>query len=660
MSTSDDIRKMTQKFVEDKSIQNLQGLSLENMSQAWSEAKEAPDAAQQKENMSKNITDEILQNKINEYLVNLNYGRFSPADFSKISEFCEEFGFKYANTDLKNKIETLQETMETCRLKMPKDVDIKLDDKLKAEYAPIPHLDQISISGNESQIKDLEDKKQTIGKTFTFLDDNKNVIGGVEFDDKNDAHILCTNKDGNAVEYKLTNDNKFYMINEDKSEKLLDTKDIKSLSTQDTRAYNLAKASQKTWKKFINKELDKNIQKQKTTFNEGGIRKTQVNEGELEKNAPQATKFDEGVSKPKAESDLDNNTDNETAFPDNKFEWKEDDIIKVMFQDWFLAAANSATSFALNHIEYAAAGIWDTVQKSYKGRQKEEEEKKEQKPDLTHQFYGEVEDVANKSVKAQKDSCDNQLIIDQIKSGNNIQDVVIQNDLLRNFAQQTGVDVSGLLSRGEPEKTVPLMTSMAALYNTAVDTYARTAILDEKMRDVHSFDNTKADALYEQKIAEGGKIVKSILAEEIQKDPQKNNFNLFKDTLTKFSKDMNKAANLAEKDYNKQRYNEHGKEPKENKTLHQYQEHLGKGTPQSLHEFANEQSVIIRNRDFIVSGVNMEQQEIEAAAHDNNLKRQRLKQTKDFILKGLNPEKEMINVTGGNQIVVPLRPQGRE
>ena len=123
---------------------------------------------------------------------------------------------------------------------------------------------------------------------------------------------------------------------------------------------------------------------------------------------------------------------------------------------------------------------------------------------------------------------------------------------------------------------------------------------------------------------------------------------------------MNKAADLAEKDYNKKRYNEHGKEPKENKTLHQYQEHLSKGTPQSLHEFANEQAAIIRNRDFIVSGVNMEQQEIEAAAHDNNLKRQKLKQTKDFILKGLNPDKEMINVTGGNQIVVPLRPQGRE
>ena len=660
MSTSDDIKKMTQKFVEDKSKQNLQGLSLENMSQVWSEAKEAPDAAQQKENMSKNITDEILQNKINEYLVNLNYGRFSPADFSKISEFCEEIGFKFANTDLKSKIDTLQETMETCRLKMPKDIDIKLDDKLKEEYARIPHLDQISISGNEAQIKDLEDKKQTIGKTFTFLDDNKNVIGGVEFDDKNDAHILYTNKDGNAVEYKLTNDNKFYMINEDKSEKLLDTQDAKSLSTQDMRAYNLAKASQKTWKKFINKELDKNIQKQKTTFNEGGIRKTQVNEGNLEKNEAQTTKFDEGVSKPKAESDLDNNTDNENAFPDNKFEWKEDDIIKVMFQDWFLAAANSATSFALNHIEYAAAGIWDTMQKSFKSRQKEEKEKEDTKPDLTHQFFGEVEDVANKSVKAQKESCDNQLIIDQIRSGNNIQDVVIQNDLLRNFAQQTGVDVSGLLSRGEPEKTVPLMTAMAALYNTAVDTYARTAILDEKMRDVHSFDNTKADALYEQKIAEGGKIVKSILAEEMKKDPQKNNFTLFQDTLTKFSKDMNKAADLAEKDYNKKRYNEHGKEPKENKTLHQYQEHLSKGTPQSLHEFANEQAAIIRNRDFIVSGVNMEQQEIEAAAHDNNLKRQKLKQTKDFILKGLNPDKEMINVTGGNQIVVPLRPQGRE
>ena len=661
MSTSEDIKKMTQKFVEDKSKQNLQELSIEDMAQTWSEAKETPDAEQQKENMSKVITDEILQNKINEYLVNLNYGRFSPADFAGITEFCEEFGFKYANTDLKNKIDTLQETMETCRLKMPKDVNITFDDKLKEEYAPIPHLSQITISGNEEQIKDLEDKKSISGKTFSFLDENENVIGGVEFDKNNDAHILYTNNEGNAVEYRLSNDNKFYLVNEDKSETLLDTKDAKSLSTQDLRAYNLAKASQKTWKKFINKELDKNIQKPKTTFNEDGIKRTRVNEEEGEQKVPQTTRFDEGESKVKAQAELNNGTDNENGFPDNKFEWKEDDIIKVMFQDWFLAAANSATSFALNHIEYAAAGIWDTIEKSYRNRPKAEpQEQPEEKPDITHQFYTEIEDVSSRSMQEQHEACNNQEIINQIRNGGNIQDIVIQNPLLRNFAQQTGVDVEGLLRRGEPDKTVPLMTSMATLYNTTVDTYARTAILDDKMKDVHSFDNMKPDSLYEQKREEGGKIIKAALFEELKKDPKANNFNMYIDILTRISKDMNQASNVAKKDYDKKRYDEHGKDPKENKTLQKYQEYLKKDTPQTLHEFANEQSAIIRNRDFIVSGLTIEQQEIEAAEHDNNLKRQRLKQSKDFILRGLNPDKDMINITGGNQISIPLRPQGRE
>ena len=652
MSTSDDIKKMTQKFVEDKSKQNLQGLSLEGIAQTWASAKESPDFEQQKENMSKTINDEILQNKINEYLVNLNYGRFSAADFPHITEFCEEFGYKFANSEIKSKIDNLKETMETCRLNMPKEVNIKFDDKLKTEFAPIPHLEQITISGNQEQIKDLDDKKQTIGKSFSFIDENNNTIGGVEFDKENNAHILYTNKDGNVVEYKLTPDNKFFLVNDDKSETPLDTKDAKSLSTQDTRAYNLAKASQKIWKKYINKEIDKNVQKPKTTFNQSGKQKTTVNEGENEETAPTTTRFDEGTSKKKNEADFNNEADNEHGFPDNKFEWKEDDIIKVMFQDWFLAAANSATSFALNHIEYAAAGIWDTMQKSYRNRPKEEDNKEEDKPDITHQFYSGIEDISKEKTKSLKEDADNQKIIDQIKNGN-IQDVIIQNDLLRNFGQQTGINVANLLNQGEPEKTVPLITSIATLYAGFTDTYARASILDGKMNIRNNFIGMDPENLYNQRRENGSKILNTILANKLKENNNKGDLKFFADTITNAYKDINKALELGKKDYNKKNYDEHDKKPHQNKILQKFNKFLHEDEAQDLHDFAQKQSDIISNRDFIVSGINTEQQELDAAEHDNNLKRQRLNKTKNFILKGLTPDKEMTSII---PTTVPFRP----
>ena len=656
MSTSENIKKMTQKFVAEKSAQNLQELSLQDMAQTWSSAKEAPDAEQQKANLSKVANAEVLQNKINEYLVDLNYGRFSPADFPHIMEFCEEFGFKLANTELKSKIENLQETMEKCRLNLPHEVQVKLDDKLKSEFSPFPRLDRISISGNEDQIKDLDDKKQIIGKTVSFMDDNNDTLGGVEFDKDNNAHILCPDKDGNAVEYKLTAGNVFSRINDDKSETLIDLKAPEKLSTQDINAYNLAKASQKVWKKFINKELDKNIQKSQTTVSEGRLATTRVNETQAEtENAPQTTRFDEKPSKEKNEGDFKNDTDNETAFPNNDFQWKEDDIIKVMFQDWFLAAANSATNFVLNHVEYAAAGIWNNLQRSYRNRPKEDNKKEPEKPDVTHQFYSEVEEISQKSTKNKQNSCDNAAIIEKIKNGQT-KEAVIENDLLRNFGQQTGVDVEGLLGKGSPEKTVPLMTNMAALYSQFTDTYARSAILDAKMQDVHNFDNTAKDALYEQKLTEGGKIVKRMLYEELKKDPKKADLQCFADILAKASKDMYKALNSAQKDYDKKRYNEHGKKPQENKILQTYQQYLGKEEPSNLYEFAKEQSAIISNRDFIISGLNTEQKEIEAAERDNSIKRQKLLQSKNHILKGLG-QQNLTNITAGKDI--PFRPQNQ-
>ncbi len=660
MSTADDIRKMTQNFVENKSQSNLQNMSLEVLSQNWASAKKEPDFEQQKQNLSQSLSDEILQNKISEYMTNLEYGRFSPADFPNITEFCEEFGYKNANTDLKSKIDNLKETMETCRLNMPKELTVKFDDQLKAGF-PLPHLDQVTISGNVEQLKNLEDKKSLVGKNFTFTDDNKNLIGGVEYDDKNNAHILCTNSEGNVVEYKLSPENKLYRVNDDKTEQEINLENKEALSTQDIRAYNIAKSSQKVWKKFINKELDKNIQKPTTKFNEGGIKTTKVNEGEAEENIPAATKFDEGESKKKEEGELGNEDANRHAFPNNDFQWKEDDIIKVMFQDWFLAAANSATNFALNHIEYAAAGIWDTIQSSYRNRKSDDDtpKKEEKKPDITHQFFNGIEDISQQSITNLQTAHDNQAIVDQVKGGN-VKDTVIQNDLLRDFAQQTGVDVEGLLKQGEPEKTVPLLTTMAALYAKYTDTYAKASILDEKMHDHHSFENVNPDDLYAQKRTEGGKILKRILYEGLKENPENNSLKFFQKTLEKANKDMDSAYKTSLKDYDKENYSEHGKTPKDNTVLHAYQENLNKQEPTSLYDFAREQSDIIRNRDYITQGFNMEKSELDAAEQSNFIKRQNLKRTKDFITKGLDPnkKKDMINITDG--MIVPLRPQGRE
>ncbi len=643
MSTADDIKKMTQKFVTEKGQDYLKKMDLESLAQTWSTAKETPDFEAQSQQMAEKINDEILQNKIDEYMTSLQYGRFSPADFPKISEFCEEFGFKMANTDLKNKITSLQETMESCRLNMPNEVNIKFDDKLKADFSPLPHLEKVSINGNVEVLKDLEDKKEIKGKNFSFKDNNNNEIGGVEFDKDNIAHILCPDQDGNVVEYKLSTDNKLSRVNDDNTETALDTSILKNLSTQDIRAYNLGISAQKLWKKYINKELDKNVEKPKLTINEGGKKATKVNEGETEEETPQTTRFDEETSKKKEEADLDNDSDNNVAFPNNDFQWKEDDIIKVMFQDWFLAAANSATNFVLNHIEYAAAGIWHTLEKSYRNSKSQSTPKKEEKPDVTHQFYSEIEGISQKKMNDLKNGQNNQEIIALVKDGK-AQDAIVTNDLLRDFGQQAGVDVAALLSKGNPEKTVPLLTSMAALYSSYSDNYARASILDAKMKDVHNFDNINQEDLYAQKRGEAGKILKSMLYEKIS-NTKNPDFNLFIETIQEANKDMSSALEFGIKDYNKKNYNEHGKEPAENKVLNSYKEHLGKDEPTDLYNFTQQQAQIINNRNFINQGLNMSQAQLNASEHENKLKRQDFLKIKHNILGGIDKKPNMMNVT---------------
>lgn len=670
MSTADDIKKMTQQFVENKTAQNMETLSLEDLALDWSASKDSPDFDAQTQKLAQSLNNETLQNKINEYLVDLHYGRFSPADFSSILEFCEEFGFKSAGTEFKSKIDNLRETMESCRLKMPKDVAIQADDTLQKSL-PIPYLDQVTISGNEAIIDDLPDKKSIAGKTFSFTNKNGNEIGGVEYDKNNDAHILYTNNEGNAVEYKLTKDNQFYLVNDDKTETLIDISDPKALSTQDIRAFNLAKSSQKIWNGFINKKLDKSIVKNQTTisdqdkpntlFNEANKDKTTVNEGGNEEaDSPTTTRFDEQTSEKKTESDINNDAANEIGEKPDELYWKEDDIIKVMFQDWFLAFANSATNWAVHQVEYAAAGVWDTIEKSYRNRKMEEQEETPEKPDVTHQFYSGIEDVSSQRTSSLRQSDDNQALIEQIRNGNT-QDAVMQNPLLRDFAQQTGIDIGGLLSRGEPEKTVPIITSMATVYAQYTDAYARASLLDEKMNDKHAYDGEKSEDLYNKKVKEAGAILSARLYKQVQNNPQQADFNIFIDTINTAAKDMNNALEFGLKDYKKERYDENGKDPKDNTVLHEYQNDLRQNEPRTLQEFTAEQSAIIRNRDYIVSGLNIEQSQLDAATQDINLRRQNAARTRQFIMGGLNSEHRMINVTENHQApVIPLRPQGRE
>ena len=668
MSASENIKKLNQKFVENKSKENIESMSLETLAENWKDLQENNEENNDAEKFNSFINEELMQNKVDAYISDLTYGRFSPADFDNVLEFCSAMGNKIQNPDLKKQMENLQEQMQTNRLNMSQDVSFNLTSSQKDKF-PIKNLDNVNISGNVSIIKDLNDRTQPAGKTFTFYDNKENSLGGVEFDKNNDAHILCTDLQGEVSEYKLTADNKFYKIDENQKEIELDINDYTKLATQDIKAFNLGKSAGLMWKKYTNKEFDKNIQKPKTTINEGEKKSpeknskdnkkktvTKINESEEEQSALPTTQFNEETSSPKAEGDLNNETDNEHGKKPDELYWKEEDIIKVMFEDWFLAFMNSATNWGIHQIEYAAAGIWDSLRKSYKGTASEASPSKEEKLDNTQQFYNDIKKVSQTKTENYEKSSNNQDIIEQIKAGK-LDEVLVTNDLLRNFSQQTGVDLKPILSKCDPEKSVPLLTSVAATYVKFADAYAQSSLLDSKMNSWQNHLETKPETLYEQKTQEAGKILKHLVYEEYKKNPNASNLKTLTDTLRTAASDMDKALNFSIKDFNKQNYDEQGKKPKDNALLHQYQQSINKEEPQTLLECAKDQSAIIQNRNFITAGFNNEKLELDAAQQDNAAKRELVKKTKNYIMGGLGAEKPMMNII---QPQIPYRPQGRE
>ena len=73
MSTADDIKKMTQQFVENKTAQNMETLSLEDLALDWSASKDSPDFDAQTQKLAQSLNNETLQNKINEIQDSINY-----------------------------------------------------------------------------------------------------------------------------------------------------------------------------------------------------------------------------------------------------------------------------------------------------------------------------------------------------------------------------------------------------------------------------------------------------------------------------------------------------------------------------------------------------------------------------------------------------------
>ena len=661
MSTSDKIKQMTKEFIKNKSQTNLENASLEEIASDWVATKEEAKNKGVEPKKPEALNSELLQNKISEYLSNLNYGRFSPADFAHITEFCADFEYDLKDSPLKKQIETLQETMETCRLNLPKDVDIKFDEQLQSEFSRFPHLGAVNIKGNAEQIKNLPDKKNITGKTFSFTDDNDKPLANVEFTPTEGIKISCFDQDGENIQYQLTPDNHYYRINPDNSKTEIDTSSPEKMSTQDIRAYNFGNASRKIWNKFINKELDKNIKKQPTTISDNNkqkIKKTTVNEAQEGTPQTPTTRFDEKPSQQKNEGEFNNDTDNKFAPNPDELYWKEDDIIKVMFQDWFLAAANSATNFVIHQIEYAAAGAWDALKTSYTSKQSANNNKKEETKDFTQEFYGKVEKASQDNIQSIDNSAGNEAIISQLQNNTPAQEVVLSNSLLNNFAKNSGFKVEDILAQGNPEKTVPLLTSTAKLFNQFTDTYARSAILDDKMQDYHKFEGMNAEDIYAQKVKEGSQILNSILYEKIKDNPSNGSLNLYIDTLTKASKDMDKALKTGQKDYKKKNYDEHSKKPKEKKILHSYQEHLQQNEPQNLYDFAKAQEALSSTRDFVISGLKAQENELYVAKDVVDSRRKALNKTKQFVLGGLSNEPR--DNTSSNQIQIPFRPQGRE
>lgn len=706
MSIAEDIRNLTANFKDKKIKDALSEMSLDEVALVWSDIHAAHDApaenkeAQEKDFKEKNdilhetVTPEKLQTQMNEYMEGLANGSYSPADFAKISEFCTSFSNEFQNDAIKNTLNEMKKRIEEKRLEVENPLTI-VDEKL-AENLNIQDLDSIIIEGDKEKISTLEDKTQANGKTVSFKGPEDKDLGKVSFDELGVADITFVNANNEQQHFQISPEGDVTYFPEGKephtwrAEELSQNRQEQLPETK--HALQLASSAKKAWKQYSSGELDNSVEKNitvkegnnstrvnevKETPKEKGV--TQVDEGHEEEDPLAPTKINEDQTPKKGgEASIDSGTKNEKPTPEDELYWKEDDIIKAMFEEWFLKAANAVTNWIVHQIEYAAAGIWKEFEAALNARriQLEDEKKNGDKINKTKDVYSKVcksseqqmTPLANASnKKTEKET------IDAVKAGN-VNEVIANNKLLKSLENYT--DPKALLAQGTPETTVPFVMGMATMTAKFSDDYAQASILNAQMNNPDAFKGQDISQVYAKKLNEAQLILKHQMLAYREEHPNEDPAKAMFASIEHCTEDMKKAKEIAINDYNNDHYVENGKNPHKNEILEQYEallqqqgephnhenagdersgeersgeersgdEHSGEErsgerhseTPASMSEEAQRQSDIDSKIGYIREGLQMESADLEGREKEVIRRQQNLQKTKDFILGGLD------------------------
>lgn len=760
MSIAEDIANLTANFKDKKVKEVLSEMSLDQMASVWSDIRAAHDApaedkeAQEKDFKEKNdmlheiVTPKKLQAQINEYMEGLANGNYSPADFTKISEFCTSFSDEFKNDTIKNTLNEMKKRLEEKRLEVEQPLSI-INDKLP-ERINIQDLDSIIIEGDKEKISALEDKTQANGKTISFKGPEDKDLGKVSFDELGGADITFVNENNEPQHYQISADGKLTYLPEGQEPQSWTLDEIRGnqqgLTKETKQALQLAGAAKKVWNGYQKGELDNSVEKTTIVKESGNSTRidqgkeapkdkgpTKVDEGHEEEDPLAPTKINEDQTPQKGgEASVDSGTKNEKPTPEDELYWEEKDIIEAMFKEWFLKAANAVTNWVVHQIEYAAAGIWNEFEAALNQRksqlkEKEEEDKKNNK---TKDVYGKVRKASEKQMtplanaskkKAQKET------IEAVKAGN-IDEAIANNKLLKSL--EIYVDPKALLTQGAPETTVPFAMGIGTMAAKFSDDYAQASILNAQMNNPDAFKGKDINQVYADKVNEAQQILMRQMLVYQKQHPNEDPAKAMYTTIELCTKDMKKAKEIAIEDFNKDHYIENGRNPNKNEILECYEQiaaiqrevnenqnedasrshpkdehrhegdeppapqpkdehgHEGEETPSpqpkdehrhgndeptSLPEEANRQVDIDSKIEYIKSGLQMENADLEGREQDVIRRQQNLQNTKDIVLGGLGVNNSKTQESDqwhapllpeqkkpAPEFRIPMKPQGRE
>ena len=479
MSTSEEIKKMLAQYTQNKKQEHLDDIQLKDVAQYWEDLTKA-DNSTEIQNFQETFSPEILDKKLEEYLEFLNTGNYDIADFEKINNFFQSPAMQNKNTSLDLKIDNIKKTMENKKLAFEHSANFKINEEQKEELK-MSGLAQIEIQGNQKIINSLEDKTQIGGKKIILRNDKSQVLSIVEFDKEGNSTITCQ-ENGKLVKYEFSQDKKLYKLDGNGNKIEVNTKDKENLSKLDKHSAVSSIIAQKAWNKYMAGELKPEPRKIKINEGENHKANTVINEGENSSQKP-TTRINEEEASEKIEGDFNTGTDNQYGPEEVKLDWKEEDIIKAMFEKWFIAGLNTAAEWTIEKCERIFYGVLNEISSGIKRTPAKEETPKQNKgKDYTQQFYEKIEDTSSKKMESNIKGLDLQSIKDDAQAGK-FEEILAKNEAIRNFAKASNTDIKQLLTAGDINKTAPLLATMSAQYAQYADNYAKASLLDDKLQD---------------------------------------------------------------------------------------------------------------------------------------------------------------------------------